>query len=63
MNRLEQINVAKNVWIGEGAIIMADIEEGSMVGSGSVVTKPIPLNVVVAGNPACIIKEAKESVA
>jgi len=45
--------------IGIGAIIMAGVKIGNevVVGAGSVVTKDIPSNVIVAGNPAKIIKE------
>lgn len=55
--RISQIHIAPNVWIGEGAVIMADIGEGSLVGAGSVVTRGVPANVVVAGNPAKVLKE------
>jgi acetyltransferase-like isoleucine patch superfamily enzyme len=37
---------------------MADVGDGSTVGAGSVVTKPVPPRVVVAGNPARILKPA-----
>ena len=36
------------------------IGEGCVIGAGSVVTKDIPANVVAAGNPCRIIKEAEE---
>ncbi len=40
-------------------ILPVIIEENSVVGAGSVVTKNIPDNVVVAGNPAKIIRKLK----
>lgn len=45
-------------WIGAGAIILkgVTIGKGSIVGAGSVVTHSVPQNVIVAGNPARIIK-------
>ena len=55
--RLNKVNLAKNVWIGEGAIIMADVGEGSMVGAGSVVTTNIRPHVIVTGNPARFVKK------
>jgi virginiamycin A acetyltransferase len=55
--RLSQIKLDKNVWIGEGAIIAADVGEGSMVGSGAVVTSNIRSHVIVTGNPARFVKK------
>lgn len=47
-----------NVWIGDHAMVLkgVTIGENSVVGAGSVVTSDIPPNVVVAGNPAKIVK-------
>lgn len=52
------ILIKRNCWIGAGATILrgVTIGENSVVGAGSVVTKDVPDNVVVAGNPAKIIK-------
>ncbi len=43
-----------NVYIGAGAIIIGKITigEGSIIGAGAVVTKSIPPNSIVVGNPA-----------
>ena len=53
------IHIKKNCWIGAGATILRGITigENSVVGAGSVVTKDVPDNVIVAGNPARIIKK------
>lgn len=56
-NLLVRVNIAKNVWIGEGAIVSADIGESSMVGSGAVVTSPLKSFIMVAGNPARFVKK------
>lgn len=50
--------IGKNVWIGAAAIVLKGVNIGynSVVGFGSVVTKDIPANCVVAGNPAKIVK-------
>jgi acetyltransferase-like isoleucine patch superfamily enzyme len=51
--------IGDNVWIGANAIILKGvfIGSGSVVAAGSVVTKDVPENCIVAGNPAKIIKE------
>ncbi|MDQ0254781.1 maltose O-acetyltransferase [Evansella vedderi] len=48
-----------NVWIGGSAVINPGIRVGDnvVIASGTVVTKDVPDNVVVGGNPARIIKE------
>jgi acetyltransferase-like isoleucine patch superfamily enzyme len=53
------VRLEKNVWIGDSAIICkgVTIGENSIVGAGSVVTRDIPPNVIVAGNPAEIVRE------
>lgn len=57
----ESIVIGENVWIGEKAIILKRVKIGnnSIIGAGAVVTKDIPNSVVVAGNPARIIKYRK----
>jgi virginiamycin A acetyltransferase len=55
-DRLSMVNIAKNVWIGEGSIIFANIGEGCMIGAGSVVTSNVKANIIVSGNPARFIK-------
>jgi acetyltransferase-like isoleucine patch superfamily enzyme len=56
------IIVHDNAWISFGAIILkgVSIGEGSIIAAGTVVTKDVPDFVVVAGNPAKIIKNLKE---
>lgn len=56
------IKIGKNVWIGSNSIILSGITigNGAVIGAGSVVTKDVPENSVVAGNPARIIKHIKE---
>ena len=51
-----QISIGYNVWIGEGAIVMDSVASGSQVAAGSLVNKPVPANVTVAGNPAKVVR-------
>jgi acetyltransferase-like isoleucine patch superfamily enzyme len=53
------VTIGNNVWVGDSAIICKGVTVGdnSIIGAGSVVRKDIPANVVVAGNPAQVVKE------
>ena len=53
------IVIEDNVWIGGGAIILPGvrIELNAVVGAGAVVSRSVPANTVVAGNPARVIRE------
>ncbi len=50
------VTIGAGAWIGSAAIILADVGKGTVVGAGSVVTKPLPDNVVAAGVPARVIR-------
>jgi acetyltransferase-like isoleucine patch superfamily enzyme len=56
--RVEPTLVKKGASIGSGATILANvvIGENAMVGAGSVVTRDVPDNAVVAGNPAKVLR-------
>ncbi|HAZ0648805.1 chorismate mutase [Enterococcus faecium] len=56
------IKIGNNVWLGGGVIVTpgATLGDNVVVGAGSVVTKSFPDNVVIAGNPARIIKTVEE---
>ena len=56
--------IGNNVWIGGRAVINPGVKVGHnvVIASGAVVTKDVPDNVVVGGNPAQIIKHIKEQV-
>lgn len=55
-SRMRQIQVGEHAWIGEGAIIMADIGGGSSIAAGTVVSNPVPARVAMAGNPARFVR-------
>jgi acetyltransferase-like isoleucine patch superfamily enzyme len=55
---LEKTVVRKGASIGSGSTILSrlTIGENAIVGAGSVVTKDVPANAVVAGNPAKVLR-------
>ncbi len=57
----ENIPIGADCWIGAGAIVMAEIGEGTTIGAGSVVTRPIPPRSVAVGNPAKVIRSTVDA--
>ncbi len=59
LERGSRVSIGNNVWIGGSAVINPGVTIGdnTVIGSGSVVTKPVPANVVAAGNPCRIIRD------
>lgn len=51
--------ICENVFIGAKAIILGDITigENSKIGAGAVVTKDVPADSTVVGNPGIILKK------
>ena len=56
------IVIERNVWIAAGATIIGGVTvgENSVVAAGSVVTKDVPPNTLVGGNPARVIRSIAE---
>lgn len=56
--KVEKTLVCKGASIGSGATVLANVTigENAIVGAGSVVTKSVPPNAVIAGNPARILR-------
>lgn len=52
------IIIEDDVWIGCNSVILPGVKigTGAIIGAGSVVTKNIPANAIVCGNPAKILK-------
>jgi virginiamycin A acetyltransferase len=55
--RARRVHLGEQTWIGEGAIIMADVGPRCIVGAGSVVSRPVPEGCIVAGNPIRLIRK------
>jgi acetyltransferase-like isoleucine patch superfamily enzyme len=51
-----RVRIGEETWIGEGAIVMADVGSRCIVGAGSVLSVPVPDGCLVAGNPARFIR-------
>jgi acetyltransferase-like isoleucine patch superfamily enzyme len=53
------IVIEDDCWLGSGSIVLdgVTIGAGSIVAAGSVVTKSVPPNSIVAGNPARVVRE------
>jgi serine acetyltransferase len=50
--QFETIRIGRNSWIGQDAVIMADVGCNCTVGAGSVVQRPVVDDITVMGNPA-----------
>jgi acetyltransferase-like isoleucine patch superfamily enzyme len=61
--QVEPIHVKRGASIGSGATILSQVTigENSIVGAGSVVTKDVPPNTIVAGHPARTIRRTGKS--
>ena len=60
--KVEKTRVCKGASIGSGATILCNltIGENAIVGAGAVVTKDVPPNAIVAGNPARVLRYVDE---
>lgn len=56
------VTIGNNVWFGGNVVVNPNVSIGdnTIIGSGSVVTKDIPANVIAVGNPCRVIREITE---
>ena len=62
--KVEQTLIKKGASIGSGSTILANVTvgENAIVGAGSVVTRDVPANSIVAGNPARVLRYIEKTV-
>ncbi len=55
--------IGRNVWLGDHATVLKGVTIGdnSIVAAGAVVTKNVPPNVIVGGNPAKVVRELDDT--
>ncbi len=58
-DQVKPVHIRENAWIGDHAMVLKGVTvgENSVVAARAVVTRDVPPNVVVAGNPARVVKE------
>jgi carbonic anhydrase/acetyltransferase-like protein (isoleucine patch superfamily) len=54
--RYDTVSIGRGCWIGEGAIVMADVGDGTVVSAGAVVTQRVPERCLAGGNPAKVLR-------
>ncbi|MGO9085590.1 MAG: acyltransferase [Candidatus Sulfotelmatobacter sp.] len=62
--KVERTIIKKGASIGSGTTILSNttVGENAIVGAGSVVTKDVPANSIVAGNPAKLLRNIEQTV-
>jgi acetyltransferase-like isoleucine patch superfamily enzyme len=54
--QFDRVTIGARSWIGEGAIVLADVGEDCIVGAGAVVSHAVPVRSLVSGNPARVVR-------
>ncbi len=58
----ERVSIGPQTWVGEGAIILANVGARCIVSAGAVVSSEVGCQALVGGNPARVIKQIDENV-
>jgi virginiamycin A acetyltransferase len=56
-----RITIGRDTWIGDRAVVMADVGKHCVIGAGSVVTRPVPDYAVAVGVPARVVRYRNQS--
>jgi acetyltransferase-like isoleucine patch superfamily enzyme len=51
-----RVTIGRDSWVGDRAVVMADVGKHCVIGAGSVVTKPVPDYAIAVGSPARVIR-------
>jgi acetyltransferase-like isoleucine patch superfamily enzyme len=51
-----RVTIGRDSWIGERAVVLADVGHHCIIGAGSVVTQPIPDYAIAVGVPARVVR-------
>ena len=54
--RFDTVTIGEGCWIGEAAVVLADVGARSIVGAGAVVVHPQPGESLISGNPATLLR-------
>jgi virginiamycin A acetyltransferase len=55
-----EVRIGEDVWIGNHAVVAADVGDHAVVGAGAVVVKPVPPYAIVVGNPARVVGDRRD---
>lgn len=51
-----RVTIGRDSWVGDRAIVLADVGKHCVIGAGAVVTKPIPDYAIAVGSPARVVR-------
>ena len=59
--RMMPVTIGRDSWIGERAVVAADVGQHCVIGAGAVVTRPIPDYAIAVGVPAKVVRYREEN--